>query len=46
MNKEGIKAKITEAIEITQDVEEPYKSVAFQVILKRLVEEAPSPTAR
>lgn len=38
MNKEEIKAKIIEAIEITQDIEEPYKSVAFEVILKNLIE--------
>lgn len=46
MNKEEIRAKITEAIEVTQDIEEPYKSIAFRVILKKLIEEAPSPTAR
>jgi len=46
MNKEEIKTKITEAIEVTQDIEEPYKSIAFQVILKKLIEEVPSPTAR
>lgn len=38
MNKEETKAKITEAIEITQDFEEPYKSIAFEVILKNLIE--------
>lgn len=38
MNKEETKAKIIEAIEITQDIEEPYKSIAFEVILKNLIE--------
>ena len=47
MNKEEIRTKITEAIEITRDIEEPYKSVAFEVILKKLISEGvPSPTTR
>lgn len=46
MDKEEIKAKITEAIEITHDIEEPYKSLAFKVILKKLIggETIPSTT--
>lgn len=47
MNKEEIRTKITEAIEITQDIEEPYKSMAFEVILKKLIDEGMiSPTTR
>jgi len=43
MNKEEIKTKITEAIEITQGIEEPYKSIAFEVIFRKLLEgEMPS----
>jgi len=43
MNKEEIKTKITEAIEITQGIEEPYKSIAFEVIFKELIEEGRLP---
>ncbi len=47
MNKEEIRTKITEAIEITRDIEEPYKSMAFEVILKKLISEGvSSPTTR
>ena len=42
MNREEIKNRITEAIEITQDVEEPYKSIAFEVIFRKLIEETPA----
>lgn len=44
MNNEEIKAKITEAIEITRDIEEPYKSIAFEVILKNLIKGETLPT--
>ncbi len=43
MDREEIRTKITEAIEITQGVEEPYKSIAFGVILKKLIEEGELP---
>lgn len=46
MNKEEIKDKITETIEIIQDVEEPYKAIAFGVIFKKLIEETLHPTAQ
>jgi len=46
MNKEEIKNKITEAIEITHDFEEPYKSIAFEVILKSLISEGAPSLAR
>ncbi len=37
MNSEELKKKIDEAIEITQDIDEQYKSAAFQVILQKLI---------
>ena len=44
MDKEEMKTKIKEAIEITQDFEEPFKSIAFETILKKFVErEMPHP---
>ena len=47
MDKEELKNKINEAIEITHDFEEPYKSIAFEVILKELIEEGTlAPTTR
>lgn len=42
MNREEIKNRITEAIEITRDIEEPYKSIAFEVIFRKLIEETPA----
>ena len=43
MNKEEITARMNEAIELTQDVEEPYKSIAIEVLFKKLLEgEMPS----
>ena len=43
MNTEEIKSKITKVIELTQDVEEPYKSIAIEVLFRKLLEgEMPS----
>lgn len=43
MNKEEITARMNEAIELTQDVEEPYKSIAIEVLFRKLLEgEMPS----
>ncbi|MBA7618339.1 hypothetical protein ES703_25660 [subsurface metagenome] len=48
MNREEIKAKMEEAINLTQDIEEPYKSIAIEVIFKKLIEEGilPATTRR
>jgi len=43
MNREEIKAKMEEAINLTQDIEEPYKSIAIEVIFKKLIEEGTLP---
>lgn len=44
MNNEAIVEKINEAISLTQDLEEPYKSIAFKVVLKKFLGlEASSP---
>lgn len=39
MNKEEVRTKISEAIELTQDIEEAYRTAAFQVILEKLMVE-------
>ncbi len=43
MNNETISSKIKEAIELTQDIEEPYKSIAFEVILNKMLDRETMP---
>lgn len=45
INREDIKEKIAEAVEITENLSEPFKSIAFEVILKQLVEGPISPSS-
>jgi|SRR3990170_1820092 len=45
INKEDVKGKIAEAVEITENLGEPFKSIAFEVILKKLVEGQISPSS-
>ena len=42
MDKEQIKGKIDEAIEIVKEIEEPYRSIAFKAIFIKLFDEVTS----
>lgn len=46
MENEGIKKRIRQAIECVQEFDEPYRGIAFQVVLKELLRQALPPEER
>jgi hypothetical protein len=39
MNKEDIRAKAAKAKELVEDIDEPFKSIAFEVLFRRLLDQ-------